>query len=104
MPSSSSPPPPSCTASPFGVSAGRARVLAALDDVARAGAALVAPDLPWAGHARASYDDAAAEHRDGLRRLGVLLDDCLRRLDTLTVLADAELAQVRAGLDAAGVS
>ncbi|MCO7273730.1 hypothetical protein [Cellulosimicrobium cellulans] len=103
MSSSSPPPPPPCDAAPFGVSLARARVLTAQDDVARAGAALVAPDLPWAGHARASYDDAAAEQRGGLLRLGMLLDSCLLRLDALTVLAEAEVARIRAELAAAGL-
>ncbi|GEM_PF-2291623 len=100
--SSSPPPPPPCVAAPFGVTLARTRVLTAQDDVARAGDALVAPGLPWAGHARASYDDAAAERRAGLLRLGMLLDSCLVRLDTLTVLAEAEAERIRAELAATG--
>lgn len=99
---SSSLPPAPCTAAPFGVSLARTRLLTALDDVARAGAALVAPGLPWAGHARASYENAAAERRSGLLRLGMLLDSCLLRLDALTVVADAEVARIRAELAATG--
>ncbi|QJW34889.1 hypothetical protein [Cellulosimicrobium protaetiae] len=94
--SSSPPPPPPCVAAPFAVTAARSQVLSALDDVARAGAALVAPDLPWAGHARASYDDAASERRSGLLRLDMLLDSCLVRLDALTVRAEADLARIEA--------
>ncbi|MFF2268438.1 hypothetical protein ACFVTZ_09225 [Cellulosimicrobium cellulans] len=103
MSSSSPPTPPPCIVAPYGVTLARTRVLTAQDDVARAGTALVAPDLPWAGHARASYDDAAAERRSGLLRLGMLLDSCLLRLDALTVLADVEVARIRAELAAAGV-
>lgn len=93
--SSPSPPPP-CVALPFGITLARARVLAARDDAARAGAALVAPDLPWAGHARQTYDDAASERRSGLLRLDMLLDSCLVRLDALTTQAEADLARIEA--------
>ncbi|UKJ63371.1 hypothetical protein H1Q78_17185 [Cellulosimicrobium cellulans] len=102
--SSSPPPPPPCVAAPFGVTSARARVLTAQDDATRASTALAAPDLPWAGRARASYDDAAAELRSGLLRLGMLLDSCLLRLDALTVLAEAEVVRVQAELAPAGTS
>jgi len=96
--------PPPCVAAPFEITAARTAVLTASDDTVRAGAALVTPDLPWAGHARQAYDDATATCRSGLLRLGMLLDSCLLRLDALTVAAEAEVARVRAEAAAAVAS
>ena len=40
---------------------------------------------------------------EGKSFVGMLLDSCLLRLDALTVLAEAEVARIRAELAAAGV-
>jgi len=96
----SSPSPPQCTAAPFGIALARARLLTALDDVARAGTALVAPDLPWAGHARRAYEDTVEQRRSGLLRLESALETCLARLDAVTVLAEDELARTDAAIAA----
>ncbi|MGO1934758.1 MAG: hypothetical protein ACTH5E_12800, partial [Cellulosimicrobium funkei] len=61
------------------------------------------PDLPWAGQARHAYDDATAEGRAALLRLDEALGTCLVRLDALTVLAEADVTSLRAGL-AAGLA
>ncbi|MET7134703.1 hypothetical protein MT994_11360 [Cellulosimicrobium sp. MI9406] len=97
------PPPPPCLAAPFGITRARDQVRTATDDAARAGAALETPDLPWAGQARHAYDDATAEGRAALLRLDETLGTCLVRLDALTVLAEADVTSMRAGL-AAGLA
>ncbi|MET3974144.1 hypothetical protein [Cellulosimicrobium sp. 4261] len=96
------PPPAPCLAAPFGITRARVQVLTATDDAARGAAALGPPDLPWSGQARHAFDDATAEVRAALVRLDGTLECCLTGLDALTVLAETDVASLRAELAAVG--